>query len=356
MSKELKNMIKLPTPSSISLMWNFGSLLGLFLMIQILTGIFLAMHYNPSINLAFQSVVHIMQDVNFGWMIRFLHANGATFFFIFIYLHISRGLFYKSYHFTMVWVVGLLIFLLFMGEAFLGYVLPWGQMSYWGATVITNLISAVPYLGSTLVEWLWGGFSVSEPTLTRFFTLHFFLPMGGVALVFLHLLFLHNHGSSNPLGLSLNSDKITFHPYFTVKDLMGFLFFFFIYIYVCLLTPFLFMDPDNFILANPMVTPPHIQPEWYFLFAYAILRSIPSKLGGVIALLLSILVLMLFPLVSNKKLSHNSVLYQFSCCFQFAFFFILTWLGALPVEDPYFTLGQYFSFMYFFNIFLMMLL
>nr|WJQ21834.1 cytochrome b [Actornithophilus grandiceps] len=348
-------MIKLPTPSSITFMWNFGSLLGLSLMIQIITGIFLTMHYCPSIGSAFSSVVHINNDVNFGWLIRYCHSNGATFFFIFIYLHISRGLYFKSFNFWKVWLIGILIFLLFMGVAFLGYVLPWGQMSYWGGTVITNLVSAVPYLGPTLVEWLWGGFSVSEPTLSRFFTLHFLLPLVGSSLVIIHLLFLHSSGSSNPLGTYPNYDKISFHPFFTIKDILGFLVYLMIFSFICLYFPFMFMDPDNFIEANPMVTPVHIQPEWYFLFAYAILRSIPSKLGGVIALFMSILILLILPFSKKEKNSYISMTYLILVSFQFLIFGILTWIGALPVEPPFLKMGQIFSLLYFLNMTLMSL-
>nr|WNE90731.1 cytochrome b [Actornithophilus gracilis] len=348
-------MIKLPTPTSITFFWNFGSLLGLCLMIQIATGIFLTMHYCPSITKAFMSVVHINNDVNYGWFIRYCHSNGATFFFLFIYLHISRGLYFKSFKFWTVWNSGVVIFLLFMGVAFLGYVLPWGQMSYWGGTVITNLVSALPYLGPSVVEWLWGGFSVSEPTLSRFFTLHFLLPLLGSALVMGHLFFLHETGSSNPLGLYPNYDKISFHPFFTVKDLLGFLFFWFALVFVCFYTPFMFMDPDNFIEANPMVTPVHIQPEWYFLFAYAILRSIPSKLGGVMALLMSILILLLLPLSQGKNGPYLTKLFQILISFQYLIFLILTWIGALPVESPYLLVGQVFSFLYFLNFSLIMI-
>nr|YP_010363727.1 cytochrome b [Menacanthus cornutus]UNZ12994.1 cytochrome b [Menacanthus cornutus] len=351
---KMNSIIKLPTPSSISLWWNFGSLLGVFLGIQIVTGVFLAMHYIASLENSFQSVIHITTDVNNGWLIRYLHANGATFFFIFIYLHIGRGLFYKSFHFTETWCVGVLLILMFMGTAFLGYVLPWGQMSFWGATVITNLISSVPYVGSMMVEWLWGGFSVNEPTLVRFFTFHFSLPLISSTMVMIHLMFLHNTGSSNPLGLMMNSDKITFHPYFTVKDLMGFVFWGVFYLTVCLYKPHMFMDCDNFVKANPMVTPVHIQPEWYFLFAYAILRSIPSKIGGVFFLVMSIVILFSFPFLNKKEKSHMSITYQTLMSLQCLIFTLLTWIGALPVEYPYTLLGQILSFAYFLNFLIMM--
>nr|YP_010872811.1 cytochrome b [Franciscoloa pallida]WGU50375.1 cytochrome b [Franciscoloa pallida] len=347
--------MKLPTPSSISLMWNFGSLLGVCLMVQIASGVFLAMHYCSGMTMAFESVVHISSDVNWGSLIRYLHANGATFFFLFIYLHIGRGLYYGSYNLTFTWLVGVMIFFLFMGVAFMGYVLPWGQMSYWGATVITNLVSAIPYLGTTVVEWVWGGFSVSEPTLMRFFTIHFILPLGGVVLVMGHLFFLHETGSNNPLGLMHNSDKVSFHPFFTVKDLMGFIVASFLLAFICLYTPFAFMDPDNFIEANPLVTPVHIQPEWYFLFAYAILRSIPSKLGGVIAMVFSIAILTLLPFLKKSKNVHGNKFYQVLFVNQVLIFVLLTWIGALPVEVPFLYIGQILSLIYFTNFFLMML-
>nr|YP_010889913.1 cytochrome b [Austromenopon paululum]WJJ69874.1 cytochrome b [Austromenopon paululum] len=342
------NFLKLPTPLSITYMWNFGSLLGACLSVQIMTGLFLAMHYSPSVLEAFSSVVHINNDVNSGWVIRYAHANGATLFFICTYLHIARGLIYKSFFFPLVWSAGVTLFLLFMGVAFLGYVLPWGQMSYWGATVITNLISAIPYLGPSLVEWVWGGFSVSAPTLSRFFALHFLLPFGGVVLVILHLLFLHEKGSSNPLGMMLNSDKVEFHPFFSVKDILGLVLMLFAFFLVISCSPFLFMDPDNFTESNPLVTPAHIQPEWYFLFAYAILRSIPSKLGGVLALLMSILILLILPLSKGSK-RYNMAFFKLICTVQYAIFMILTWVGSLPVEDPYLLLGQISSLLYFMN-------
>nr|AXS65358.1 cytochrome b [Cucujoidea sp. 7 KM-2017] len=342
-------LIDLPSPSNISLLWNFGSLLGLCLMIQIITGIFLAMHYCPNIDLAFNSVSHICRDVNFGWLIRMLHANGASFFFITIYIHIGRGIYYSSFNLIHTWMIGVLIFFMTMATAFLGYVLPWGQMSFWGATVITNLVSAVPYLGNTLVTWLWGGFAVDNATLTRFFCFHFLLPFIISALVMIHLLFLHQTGSNNPLGTNSNLDKISFHPYYTWKDLMGFLLMTFFLILLILLNPYLLGDPDNFIPANPLVTPVHIQPEWYFLFAYAILRSIPNKLGGVIALVMSIAILFFLPFICNKKNNSNQF-YPFNKFLfwnLFSIILILTWLGAKPVEDPFILISQIFTILYF---------
>nr|WJJ69843.1 cytochrome b [Austromenopon atrofulvum] len=350
------HLLKLPTPSSITYAWNFGSLLGACLIIQLITGVLLSMHYSSSVTLAFFSVVHISLDVNEGWLIRLIHANGASFFFIMIYCHMARGLFFKSFLFVMTWEVGVLLLALFMGVAFLGYVLPWGQMSFWGATVITNMISAVPYLGPAIVEWVWGGFSVGEPTLMRFFSLHFLLPFLGLVLVIFHLILLHDSGSSNPLGLSLSSDKIEFHPLFTVKDLVGLCFLLWCFMGECLSLPFLFMDPENFSEANPLSTPPHIQPEWYFLFAYAILRSIPSKLGGVIALVLSISVFAFLPLSTKTWKNFKSSLHKAVSCSLFGVFITLSWVGAFPVEEPYLIVGQVSTVMYFLCFFLMCLL
>nr|YP_009247044.1 cytochrome b [Macropodus erythropterus]ACL82845.1 cytochrome b [Macropodus erythropterus]ACL82846.1 cytochrome b [Macropodus erythropterus]ACL82847.1 cytochrome b [Macropodus erythropterus]AMW02891.1 cytochrome b [Macropodus erythropterus] len=342
-------LIDLPTPSSISAWWNFGSLLGLCLIIQIITGLFLAMHYTSDISLAFSSVAHICRDVNYGWLIRNMHANGASFFFICIYLHIGRGLYYGSYMYKETWNIGVVLFLLTMMTAFVGYVLPWGQMSFWGATVITNLLSAVPYVGNMLVQWIWGGFSVDNATLTRFFAFHFLLPFIIAAMTIIHLLFLHETGSNNPLGLNSNVDKITFHPYFSYKDLLGFAILFIALISLSLFSPNLLGDPDNFTPANPLVTPPHIKPEWYFLFAYAILRSIPNKLGGVLALLASILVLMLVPFLHTSK--QRSMTFRPVSQFMFwtliADVLILTWIGGMPVEDPYIIIGQIASLLYF---------
>nr|AML25893.1 cytochrome b [Staphylinidae sp. BMNH 1274206] len=343
------SLVDLPTPSNISAWWNFGSLLGLCLMIQIITGIFLAMHYTANIDLAFNSVTHICRDVNYGWLIRSLHANGASFFFICLYSHIGRGIYYSSYNYYMTWSIGVLILFLVMATAFLGYVLPWGQMSFWGATVITNLLSAIPYLGTDIVQWLWGGFAVDNATLTRFFTLHFLLPFIITALVMIHLLFLHQTGSNNPLGTNSNIDKIPFHPYYSFKDLFGFILMMALLTLLSLINPYLLGDPDNFIPANPLVTPAHIQPEWYFLFAYAILRSIPNKLGGVIALVMSIAILFIMPL-SNKKLMQSSSFYPTSkilIWILFTIFILLTWIGARPVEDPYIFIGQILTISYF---------
>nr|APX39337.1 cytochrome b [Longitarsus pratensis] len=344
------SLIIFPSPSNISYMWNFGSLLGICLMIQISTGLFLAMHYCPNIELAFNSVTHICRDVNYGWLLRTFHANGASFFFICLYIHIGRGMYYSSYNMKETWLIGVTIFFITMATAFLGYVLPWGQMSFWGATVITNLMSAIPYLGNALVQWIWGGFAVDNATLTRFFTFHFILPFIIFALMIIHLLFLHQTGSSNPIGVNSNIDKIPFHPYFIFKDILGMLILLFSLIFLTLSNPYLLGDPDNFIPANPLVTPIHIQPEWYFLFAYAILRSIPNKLGGVIALVMSIAILYFLPLFNNKKYLSNQFYPMNKILFWMLFTIIimLTWIGARPVEDPYILTGQILTILYFF--------
>uniref|UniRef100_A0AAU7YTN7 Cytochrome b n=1 Tax=Sinophasma brevipenne TaxID=3127808 RepID=A0AAU7YTN7_9NEOP len=342
------SLIDLPTPINISSWWNFGSLLGICLMMQIITGLFLAMHYAPNIELAFNSVSHICRDVNNGWLMRTIHANGASMFFVCIYLHVGRGLYYGSYKYIETWTTGVITLLLVMMTAFMGYVLPWGQMSFWGATVITNLLSAVPYLGVDLVQWVWGGFAVDNATLNRFFTIHFLMPFVILAMVMIHLLFLHQTGSNNPMGLKSNIDKIPFHPYFSTKDIVGFVVMIMMLTYLTLMEPYMLGDPDNFTPANPLVTPTHIQPEWYFLFAYAILRSIPNKLGGVVALMLSILILMIMPIYkSNFQGIKFYPINQMTFWLMVSTTALLTLMGAKPVEEPYIIMSQMLTILYF---------
>ncbi|YP_778629.1 cytochrome b (mitochondrion) [Bufo gargarizans] len=343
------SFIDLPAPVNLSSLWNFGSLLGVCLIAQIVTGLFLAMHYTADTSMAFSSVAHICRDVNNGWLLRNLHANGASFFFICIYLHIGRGMYYGSFLFKETWNIGVILLFLVMATAFVGYVLPWGQMSFWGATVITNLLSAAPYIGTELVQWIWGGFSVDNATLTRFFTFHFILPFIIAGASMLHLLFLHQTGSSNPTGLNPNFDKIPFHAYYSYKDLFGFATMLALLALLSTFAPNLLGDPDNFTPANPLVTPPHIKPEWYFLFAYAILRSIPNKLGGVLALLFSIMILFLMPFLHTSK--QRTLMFRPLAKLFFwtlvANTLILTWIGGQPVEDPFVMIGQLASISYF---------
>lgn len=335
-------IITLPSPRIILSWWSFGSLLALCLVVQLLTGLFLAMHYVADTNLSFFTVLAFNQDVNQGWLLRFIHANGARFFFIYLYCHIARGLYYGSFTAKPTWLVGVVIALALMAAAFLGYVLPWGQISFWGATVITSLFTAFPYIGHSFVLWLWGGFSVDNTTLTRFFAFHFLVPFILAALAAVHVFFLHTKGSSNPLGLRANKDKISLKPYFLFKDLVGFVVTGFVLIVLSRLTPWDLGDPENFIPANPLIAPLHIQPEWYFLFAYAILRSIPNKLGGVIALGLAILILGMLRFTPQSSL----VNLRFSTLGKIIFWTfvanvcLLTWIGARPVEFPYVQAGQ----------------
>lgn len=340
------HLVDYPTPSNISYYWGFGSMAGLMLVVQLVTGIFLAMHYTPHVDRAFSSVEHIMRDVNYGWMLRYLHANGASFFFIVVYAHMMRGLYYGSYAHPRghLWGSGVVIFILMMGTGFIGYVLPFGQMSLWGATVITNLVSAVPMVGESIVQWVWGGFSVDNATLNRFFSLHFTLPFVIAALALVHLALLHAEGvgSGNALGVDGNADRIPFYPYLYVKDLFGriglwtrlsaFVFF----------APNLLGHPDNYIPANPMVTPPHIVPEWYFLMFYAILRSIPHKLGGVFAMLFALVGLILLPYINTSEVRSTT----FRPIFRKLYWLfivdcrILGWIGQNVVEYPYIEVGQ----------------
>jgi len=340
-----------PQPANISYMWNFGSLLGACLIIQIITGVTLAMHYTPSVDLAFVSVEHIMRDVNYGWLLRYLHANVASFFFIFVYLHIGRGLYYGSYRSprTLLWSIGVIILVLMMAIAFLGYVLPYGQMSLWGATVITNLLSALPWIGKDLVETVWGGFSVNNATLNRFFALHYLLPFVLAALAAMHLLALHEHGSSNPLGVTGNNDRLPFHPYFTFKDLVTVFLFLLVLAGVVFYVPNYLGHSDNYIMANPMQTPASIVPEWYLLPFYAILRSIPNKLAGVVAMFASLLILLAMPLLDTGRVrgAQFRPLMRVMFWLFVANFFVLLQLGAKHVENPYITLGQITTGIYF---------
>ena len=337
-------LIDYPSPSNINYLWNFGSLAGFCLIIQIVTGIFLAMHYTPHVDYAFSSVEHIMRDVNFGWLLRYIHANGASMFLLALYIHVFRGMYYGSYTYPRetVWYIGVTLLLLTIITAFLGYVLPWGQMSFWGATVITNLVSAIPVVGTDIVYWLWGGFSVDNATLNRFFSLHYLLPFIIAALSAIHLIVLHTPKSNNPLGLTSTYDRIPFHPYFTTKDLFGFIVFIILFAWLVFYQPNLLGHSDNYIEANPMVTPTHIVPEWYFLTFYAILRSIPSKLGGVIAMAASILVLYLLPLLHTSEI-RSSAFRPIYKIFFWTFVvnaIILYWIGGSPVETPYYEIGQ----------------
>nr|WNH24134.1 cytochrome b [Eptatretus carlhubbsi] len=349
------SLIDLPSPSNISYLWNFGSLIGLCMTLQIISGLLLTMHFSPSINLAFDSTVHIMRDVYGGWFIRNAHISGASLFFTCMFIHIGRGIYYGSYKNLKTWYSGIILFILSMLTAFLGYVLPWGQMSFWAATVITNLLSAVPMMGGTLVETVWGGYSVGDPTLKRFLVLHFLMPFSMIAVSLIHLMFLHETGSNNPMGINPNMDKIPFHPYFSFKDILGFSILLTSLILFSLFLPYLTTDPDNFSPANSMVTPPHIKPEWYFLFAYSILRAIPNKLGGIIGLVMSLSVLLLMPLLirSNKRSMTFMPLMQVTFWLMVSNFIFLSWLGAMPLEPPYILMSQISSFIYFFIFFVM---
>lgn len=341
--------IDLPAPNNISIWWNYGSLLGLCLIIQIVTGLFLAIHYVPNVEIAFSSVAHISRDVNFGWIIRSIHANGASIFFLFLYLHTGRGIYYGSYRFSETWNIGVILFILTIATAFIGYVLPWGQIRFWGATVITNLFSAIPYIGKTLVEWIWGGFAVDNATLNRFFAIHFVLPFIVAAVAIIHIIFLHQTGSNNPLGINPDRDRIPFHSYYSIKDMLGYTIALTLFLTITLFAPDILTDPENFIVANPLVTPIHIKPEWYFLWVYAILRSIPNKLGGVVALFAALLILFTLPFTKiNKK--RGLIFYpinQLLFWILVSSWIILTWIGGRPVEDPFIFIGQLFTVIYF---------
>ncbi len=342
----------MPTPL-LSGWWNFGSLLGICLGVQIVTGVFLALQYTADVGLSFFRVGHIIQDIRNGWALRIFHANGASFFFFCLYLHIGRGIYYGSYRFVGVWVVGVAILLAVIATAFLGYVLPWGQISFWGATVITDLLSVIPFQGKNIVKWLWGGFAVRNATLTRFFTFHFLLPFVIAFIVVIHLLFLHERGSSNPLGLA-EANRLAFSPYYVTKDILGATIIILLLLNLAALAPWILGDPENFIAANPLVTPVHIQPEWYFLFAYAILRSIPNKLGGVVALVLSVLILASLS-ASKPRTIKPGRLYPIRINYFWSLVVVvglLTWVGARPAEEPFVFLAQVLSVIYFLYFFL----
>ena len=342
-------LVDLPAPNNLSIWWNFGSLLGLCLGLQVITGLFLAIHYTPHIDLAFSSVAHIARDVNYGWLLRNAHANGASWFFICLYIHIGRGIYYRSFLQIETWNIGVLLFILTIATAFIGYVLPWGQISFWGATVITNLFSAIPYIGKPLVYWLWGGFAVDNATLNRFFALHFFLPFILIAIGAIHIIFLHQSGSNNPLGINSSADKIPFHWYYTSKDVLGIIIICLTLTLVVIFFPNIFADPENYLPANPLSTPIHIKPEWYFLWAYAILRSIPNKLGGVVAIFSAILILFTLPLTFTQKIRPITIypLSQLIFWSLIVTFSLLTWIGGRPVEAPYELLGQIFTSIFF---------
>jgi ubiquinol-cytochrome c reductase cytochrome b subunit len=348
------SLIDLPAPNNISIWWNYGSLLGLILVVQTITGIFLAIHYTSNIEIAFNSIIHISRDVYFGWLIRYTHANAASIIFLFLYLHAGRGVYYGSYIIVETWNVGVILIVLTIATAFIGYVLPWGQIRFWGATVITNLFSAIPYIGKSIVEWIWGGFAVDNPTLNRFFAFHFTLPFIIIAITIFHIIFLHQRGSNNPIGLNSDSDRVSFHIYYSIKDTLGFSISLTMLFLLVIFTPNIFTDPENYLVANPLVTPIHIKPEWYFLWVYAILRSIPNKLGGVIALFASILILFILPVssVTNKKGLSFYPINQFLFWSLATSWLILTWIGGRPVEEPYVLIGQLFSTFYFLFFFI----
>lgn len=343
------SIVDLPAPINLSAWWNFGVLLGLCLVIQILSGILLSIHYTANVEIAFNRVNHISRNVNYGWLIRTLHSNGASLFFICLYIHTGRGIYYGSYKYNETWAIGIILMLITIATAFLGYVLPWGQISFWGATVITNLLSAIPYIGNIIVNWLWGGFAVDNATLSRFFRLHFLIPFIILIITIIHIFFLHITGSNNPIGIKSNIDKIPFHPYFSIRDIIGVCLVILLLLILNLNSPYILSDPDNFINANPIVTPVHIQPEWYFLFAYAILRSIPNKLGGVIALFISILILIVLPIsikIKFKRISFYPIR-QYMYWIFIVVTVLLTWIGARPVELPYTNTGVILTIIYF---------
>ncbi len=349
-----------PTPKNLSYWWTFGSLAGVMLVVQIVTGIVLAMHYTPHVDMAFTSVEHIMRDVNYGWLLRYMHANGASMFFIVVYLHIFRGLYYGSYKAPreLLWWLGLVIFLLMMATAFMGYVLPWGQMSFWGATVITNLFGAIPVVGDSIVTWLWGGFAVDNPTLNRFFSLHYLLPFVIVGIVILHIWALHTNGSNNPTGVELKDkqDSIPFHPYYTVKDLYGLAIFLIFFSAFLFYAPNYMGHPDNYIPANPLVTPAHIVPEWYFLPFYAILRAVPDKLGGVLLMFGAIAVLFALPWLDKSRIrsARFRPIYKQLFWVFVADCVLLTYIGGKPAEGAFIIWGRIATIYYFVHILILL--
>nr|YP_010175659.1 cytochrome b [Amaga expatria]QSM34666.1 cytochrome b [Amaga expatria] len=351
------SVIDLPSPQDVSFFWNYGFYLGFFLVIQLFTGIFLSFNYNSEISFIFFNIDSFSREVSWYTFFRFIHSNGASLYFFCLYIHMFRGIYYSSYNYYSVWLVGCIIFVLSMAVAFLGYVLPWGNMSLWGATVITKLFSSIPYIGNDIVLTIWGGYSITSFTVGRFFSLHYLLPFVIVFMVVIHIFLLHETGSNNPLGLYSSSNKIFFSPYFLIKDLFGYLFIFFLFIFLVLLIPFQLMDVDNFNLANFLSTPEHIQPEWYFLPAYAILRSLPSKGGGVIFLVLFVFIFFIIPFISFRYHSlygKNINDFEFSIFFFFwvVNFILLMWIGGSSVVYPYIWLSRVFSFFYFLFFFL----
>lgn len=356
----LSHFAEYRTPKNLSYMWSMGSIAGIALVIQIITGIVLAMHYTPHVDYAFDSVEHIMRNVNYGWLIRYTHAVGASMFFVAVYLHIFRGLYYGSYKHPreLLWQIGIVIFILMMATAFMGYVLPWGQMSYWGATVITNLFSAIPVIGESIVTWLWGGFSVDNPTLNRFFSLHYLLPFIIVGVVLFHIIALHQHGSNNPKGIDVKApeDTIPFHPYYTIKDLFGFGIYFLIFAFFIFYEPNYLGHPDNYIPANPLVTPAHIVPEWYFLPFYAILRAIPSKLGGVICMFSAIGILFFLPWIDSSKVrsANYRPMYRIAFWLFVVDCLMLGYIGGQPPEGAYIPIGRAVTAYYFFHFLILL--
>ncbi len=340
-------LVDLARPSNLLWFWNFGFILGISMVIQVLRGFLLSLYYNDSVNYAFYSVSYLMLEVENGYEFRFIHSSGASLLFFLIFIHIGRGIWYKSYYLIEVWESGAVIFLILIMVSFLGYVLPWGQISFWAATVITNLLYVIPYVGGAVLEWVWGGFSVGGPTLSRFFILHYIFPFVILVLRLVHLLFLHINGRRNSLGVTSINDKVEFHWFYFLKDLVSFLILIFFFTLLLLLIPFVFMDSENFLFVDIIKTPEHIKPEWYFLFAYCILRRIPNKLGGVIGLVIRIVILILLPLITKRFFKYNDFIRSYIVVFHFVVFGILTWLGGCVVEWPYRRLGGLVRILYF---------